>query len=122
MPEIFNDRLDMAMAAEVIEEARLRMEVALRPTPERERAWREVRGRLLEASRPMCFELDHADNYQVAAERDFVSLCALLLREGVAEPAERPALEFYLHVQLLRDKNRPRGGASPRWDGNADNL
>ena len=117
MPERFNERADMELASEVVEEARLRLRHALHPTPENERAHREARDRLLEATRPPCFESDHPDNYQVRAERDFLSLCALLRREGVQDPAERPALEFWLQVQLLTEKNKPRGGRPPRWDG-----
>lgn len=54
---------------------------------------------------PLNFDFPDKENYLVVGERDFMRLCAILRKEGVGEPENLPALDFWMNIDILKKKN-----------------
>lgn len=111
VPDLFNDRADIEHAANVIREAQLKAEVIL-GNKDKHDEWKQAEKRVLDAMRPLDFGPESEENYQIMTERSFYSLCALLSKEGVQDPENKTALQFYMNIQLLKKRNEPKKSAN----------
>ena len=122
-PRVYSDNSEIGHIGNVVKEAALSAELALGNEGVREE-WEETRKLVLDALAPMNFDAEDPKSHQAEAERAFASLCTMLSRNGVHNPAELPALDFDININLIKEqheRSKTNNGKAQAWNGRLAN-